>query len=102
LPGNVELGNGHRYINTGSWTFNSSQYALWDGQDFQVRDWMTGHTYQDEAYHRLMTHDLSHISAAEWWRINDMGWLRYRVGEEARLDAANSGPSVVVKSSRNE
>ena len=37
LPGCVEVVPGRRYVNTGSWTFSSSQYAHWDGQRFEVR-----------------------------------------------------------------
>lgn len=85
MPGRVEIGPERTYINTGSWTFSSAQYALWDGQDFSVRDWVSGRLYGDGAYRPLIDGHLAHMGLEEWWRENYMGWLRYRVGEEGRL-----------------
>jgi UDP-2,3-diacylglucosamine hydrolase len=85
LPGLVEVAPGKHYVNTGSWTFNSSQYALWDGESFQVRDWISGRRYGDAAYKPILERSFKHMSFPEWWRENYLGWLRYRVGEEGRL-----------------
>ena len=85
LPGKVEVAPDRTYINTGSWTFNSSQYALWDGEDLVVRDWIRGREYSDDAYRPILSGRFAHMSFREWWRENYLGWLRYRVGEEGRL-----------------
>jgi UDP-2,3-diacylglucosamine hydrolase len=85
LPGNVLLPNGKRYVNTGSWTFGSSQYAIWDGKEIQVFDWLKGIEYTDQAYQHLMNRRYRHMDIFRWWRENYMGWLRYRVGEKGRV-----------------
>ena len=85
LPGQVVFPNGKRYINTGSWTFNSSQYAIWDGESFKVLDWETGKEYTDQAYKYLIDRRYRHMDIFSWWRENYMGWLRYRVGENGRI-----------------
>lgn len=85
LPGQIEVAPGRTYVNTGSWTFNSSQYALWDGSGFVVRDWIRNKEYDDAAYRPILSRRFAHMSFREWWRENYLGWLRYRVGEEGRL-----------------
>ena len=87
LPGLIEVAPGKRYVNTGSWTFNSSQYALWDGERFVVRDWIRDKEYGDAAYRPILSGRFKHMSFAQWWRENYLGWLRFRVGEEGRLPA---------------
>jgi len=85
LPGQIEVAPGQFFVNTGSWTFNSRQYAVWDGEGFTVRDWRTGRVYDDRAFLPLKDRRFAHMSFIHWWRANYMGWLRYRVGEELRL-----------------
>ena len=85
LPGVVQLSSGQRYVNTGSWTFSSAQYALWDHGAISVRDWLTGRTYGDDAYRHLIEGRSAHMNFREWWRENYLGWLRFRGGEEGRL-----------------
>ncbi len=82
LPGRVPLGPDRTYVNTGSWTFNSSTYAVWDGQDFVVRDWMTGREFGDRAYRALVDRRWRHLDFLDWWREQYMGWFRFRVAEE--------------------
>ncbi len=72
------------YVNLGSWTFGSSQYATWDGERFEVRDWRTGRRYGDELYRPALTGVLDEKDFWQWWRENYMGWLRFREGEERR------------------
>lgn len=85
VPGIVELHPGKTYVNTGSWTFNSSQYAVWDGSGFSVHDWMSGRTFDDRAYRRVLDGHTQDHAFMEWWRENYMGWFRFRVGEAGRL-----------------
>jgi UDP-2,3-diacylglucosamine hydrolase len=87
LPGRVQVTEDKVYINTGSWTFNSAQYAVWDGKDFTVHDWMSGKTYQDAAYRPLVERRYVHMDFMSWWRENYLGWLRFRVGEEGRMQS---------------
>ena len=92
LPGCVEVAPGRTYVNTGSWTFGSSQYARWDGAQFTVHDWNTGKQYTDEAYRPLMERRHHHMDFLAWWRENYMGWLRFRVAEEGRIPAVIHPP----------
>jgi UDP-2,3-diacylglucosamine pyrophosphatase LpxH len=85
LPGIIEVMPGRHYVNTGSWTFSSAQYALWDGEGFTVRDHITGRVYGDAAYVPLFERRYHHLNFLAWWRENYMGWLRFRVGEEGRI-----------------
>ena len=91
LPGKVELRPGRFYINTGSWTYNSSQYALWDGEGFVVRDWISGREYGDRVYRPLMNPALKEMTVLEWWRENYLGWLRFRGGEAKRASRLRPG-----------
>lgn len=84
LPG-VVSGRAHsdrHYVNLGSWTFGSSQYATWDGERFELRDWRSGRVYGDELYRPALTGALDEKDFWQWWRENYMGWLRFREGEE--------------------
>lgn len=83
LPGRVDLRTDRTYVNTGSWTFNSSTYAVWDGQDFTVRDWMSGREYRDQAYRPLVDRRYRHLLFLDWWREQYLGWFRFRCAEES-------------------
>jgi len=85
LPGRVELGPGKTYVNTGSWTFGSSQYALWDGDEVRVFDWIKGYECDDRAYRRLLDERYRTVMYLDWWRENYLGWLRYRGVQAATL-----------------
>lgn len=85
LPGCTEVAPGRVYVNTGSWTFGSAQYATWDGTRFQVFDWITKREYTDEAYRPLLERRYHHMDFFAWWRENYLGWLRFRVAEEGRI-----------------
>jgi UDP-2,3-diacylglucosamine pyrophosphatase LpxH len=84
LPGRVEVHPDRFLVNTGSWTFGSAQYAVWQDNAFTVHDWLKKRTYLDELYKPLMDGRYRHIDFLGWWRENYMGWLRYRVAEEGR------------------
>lgn len=83
LPGVVRDGD-KIYANTGSWTFASSQYIVWDGHDVQCHDWITGRRFEDELYRPLIDGSIYERDFFQWWRENYMGWLRFREGEERR------------------
>lgn len=83
LPCLIRHGAGG-YVNTGSWTFGSSQYAVWDGTDFAVRDWISGQEYGDALYQPVLSGALDEKDYWQWWRENYMGWFRFREGEERR------------------
>jgi UDP-2,3-diacylglucosamine hydrolase len=85
LPGKVELHPGRFYVNTGSWTFGSAQYALWQDGDITVQDWRSGKVYTDQHYLSLVDRRHQHVDYLVWWRENYLGWLRYRVAEEGRI-----------------
>ena len=85
LPGNISFPHNKRYVNTGSWTFGSSQYAVWDGKEISVKDWLRGTEYTDQAYRHLLSRRYRHMNIFRWWRENYLGWLRYRVGEKGRV-----------------
>ena len=54
LPGIISLGD-KKYINPGSWLFDATQYATWNGKEFSVHDWRKGTVITDEAYTSLPT-----------------------------------------------
>lgn len=83
LPGIVSK-NGRSYVNTGSWTFASSHYVVWDGTSFQCRDWLTGRSIGSEFYEHLLEGTLYEKDFWQWWRENYMGMLRFRDGEERK------------------
>jgi UDP-2,3-diacylglucosamine pyrophosphatase LpxH len=70
------------YINTGSWSFGSTHYAVWDGKTFRVRDWITGREFHDEMYQNVLDGSINERTFLTWWNENYMGWLRFRCGEE--------------------
>jgi UDP-2,3-diacylglucosamine pyrophosphatase LpxH len=81
LPGRIEKG-GRLYINTGSWTFASSHYALWQNDRFSVQDWLTGREFTDHFYRPIISGAIDEKDFWQWWRENYMGFLRFREGEE--------------------
>jgi UDP-2,3-diacylglucosamine pyrophosphatase LpxH len=85
LPGRIEVHPDRFYVNTGSWTFESTQYAVWENHDITVHDWRTNRTYQDQLYLGLLDGRHKHVDFMIWWRENYLGWLRYRVAEEGRI-----------------
>lgn len=85
LPGKVQITDKKSYVNTGSWTFSSAQYAIWDGSSFSVHDYITKKEYTEHAYRPLIEHRFDHMDFLAWWRENYLGWLRYRVGEVGRF-----------------
>ena len=91
------MGENHTYVNTGSWTFDSSSYAIWDGSGFEVKDWKTGRVYTDKAYRHLRSGLNAQLTFFDWWTDNYMGWLRFRPAEERRLREkqalAGTGPA---------
>lgn len=85
LPGVVPNGKGGHYVNTGSWTFASSHYVIWDGDGgWTCRDWITGQRYTQEFYEPLLEGTLYRKDFWQWWRENYMGLLRFREGEERK------------------
>ncbi|MBN2801287.1 MAG: metallophosphoesterase [Deltaproteobacteria bacterium] len=83
LPGIVRHGE-RAYVNTGSWTFASSQYVIWDGAGFSCQDWITGQVYGDELYQQVAAGAFDDHDFWSWWHDNYMGFLRFREGEEGR------------------
>ncbi len=81
LPGIVELDGGRRYVNIGSWTFRNAQYGVWDGENFVVRDWLTGRVYADENYKPIFE-GATDLTYEEWFAGQYMGYLRFRCGED--------------------
>ncbi len=81
VPGIVRIDDGV-YVNTGSWTFASSHYCVWDGNDFTARDWLSGREFHQEFYEHMLDGSLYEIGFNQWWNSNYMGMLRYREGEE--------------------
>ena len=81
LPGVVETPDDKRYINLGSWSFGNSQFGIWNGDRFQLRDWISGRAFEDENYRHL-------FGTRETWQYEDwfqdqyLGYLRFRDGEE--------------------
>jgi len=84
LPGIVPVGDGKSYINTGSWTFASSQYVVWDGASFTCHDWITQRQFHAELYEPLLDGVVYEKDFWQWWRENYMGMFRFREGEERK------------------
>jgi UDP-2,3-diacylglucosamine pyrophosphatase LpxH len=84
LPGRVEVVPGRTYINSGSWTFRSTNYVRWDCERFEVLDWATGAVIGDEHYQTLMQGRVQGVTFDQWWRHEYRGWLRFRCGERVR------------------
>ena len=85
MPGVVDVGGGRLYANTGSWTFNSTNYLRWEpGESPVVGDWLSGRTYGDQLYDRVRSGELDHYTFHDWWAEEYQGFLRYRCGEDRR------------------
>ncbi len=86
LPGLVRdaLRPDRAYVNTGSWSFASSHYVIWDGESFVVNDWITRRGFGDEFYGPVLDGSIDEKDFWQWWRENYMGLLRFREGEERR------------------
>jgi UDP-2,3-diacylglucosamine pyrophosphatase LpxH len=82
LPGLVTLESGRRYVNTGSWTFNSSTYLRMAPGELQLRDWISGKEYDDRLYKPVIRQEFDHLTFEDWWADQYMGLLRFRSGEE--------------------
>jgi len=85
LPGVVPTDTGRTYVNTGSWTFASSHYAVWDGSSFTCRDWINGTQFGRGLYEPLLEGTVYTKDYWQWWRENYLGFLRFREGEERRV-----------------
>jgi UDP-2,3-diacylglucosamine hydrolase len=81
LPGVVNVGQGKRYINLGSWSFGNSQYGIWDGQTFHLQDWISGRTIRDEQY-RPIFEGKTDRTFEQWFDDQYLGYWRFRCGEE--------------------
>ncbi len=90
VPGVVRFSPERAYANTGSWTFNSAQYALWDGEKVTVADWITGRVYDDRAYIALQDKRFQHMNFDHWWAENYLGYFRFRAEVERRLPALDA------------
>jgi UDP-2,3-diacylglucosamine pyrophosphatase LpxH len=84
LPCRIQRGD-RTYVNTGSWTFASSHYATYDGQQLRVRDWITGREFGEDFYQPVISGAIDRKDFWKWWRENYMGWLRFREGEERQV-----------------
>jgi len=82
IPGVVSAGGHGTYVNTGSWSFGNSQYGIWDGQTFTLRDWISGRVLKDENYRRIFAGQTDR-SYEDWFADQYLGFLRFRCGEEA-------------------
>lgn len=83
MPG-VMNQDGVQYVNTGSWTYGYSQYAMFDGDRFVVRDWITGREFGDELYRTALDRELVDIDMDRWWSNQYLGWFRFRSAELRR------------------
>ena len=83
LPGIVREAE-RTYVNTGSWTFSSSHYVVWEDGHFTCRDWITGQEFVDKFYEPLLDGIVYEKDFWQWWRENYMGFLRFREGEERK------------------
>jgi UDP-2,3-diacylglucosamine pyrophosphatase LpxH len=85
MPGVVEVYPDRWYVNTGSWTFDSSMYMRWEpGQVPVVKDWITGHQFGEGLYDRVRSGKTGATMFEDWWREQYLGFFRYRCGESRR------------------
>lgn len=84
LPGRIEVAPGRWYVNDGSWTFRSAEYASWNGDNFDVSDWITGKRIGDSNYRPLLEGAIQRVGPETWWRDEYLGWLRFKCGELRR------------------
>jgi UDP-2,3-diacylglucosamine pyrophosphatase LpxH len=76
-PGVVALPGG-TYVNTGSWTFDDSTYALVEHGRIAVRRWPDRSLVGDEEYRGILGAD-ANKSFFDWWAAHYRGYLRYDV-----------------------
>jgi UDP-2,3-diacylglucosamine pyrophosphatase LpxH len=76
-PGVVAVPGG-TYVNTGSWTFEDSTYAICDHGRIEVRRWPDGVAIGDEEYRGILG---PHADKTffDWWAAHYRGYLRYDV-----------------------
>ncbi|MBX2803591.1 MAG: hypothetical protein KTR31_38285 [Myxococcales bacterium] len=88
LPGIVPVEGGEdrqlRYVNTGSWTFASSHYVVYEDGKWTCNDWLTGRSFEQEFYEPLLDGVVYEKDFWQWWRENYMGLFRFREGEERK------------------
>ena len=76
-PGTVSVPGG-TYVNTGSWTFDDSTYALHEDGRLEVRSWPDGRVFRDEEYRGILGAD-ANKSFFDWWAAHYRGFLRYDI-----------------------
>ncbi len=89
VPG-VVTRNGKSYANTGSWTFRSSTYVVWDGRTVTCRDWISGREFGEELFEPMLSGWIYERTFFDWWRENYLGWFRFREGEDALRPGARA------------
>lgn len=94
VPGVLQVDSGKRYVNLGSWSFGNSQYGVWDGVEFQLRDWISGRVLGDENY-RPMFVGRADRSYLDWFADEYLGYLRFKCGEEALREGVRPRPWVL-------
>jgi methylthioribose-1-phosphate isomerase len=72
MPGLVEVTPGRFYVNTGSWTFQSSQYAYWDGSASRCATGSRAASSTTARTDRSST-AFEHLGVDDWWRENCHG-----------------------------
>jgi len=82
VPGNVPLAGDNTFVNLGSWSFGNSQYGWWDGEEFRLRDWITGRSIGAENY-RPILEGWADRTYLEWFEDEYLGYFKFRCGEEA-------------------
>jgi UDP-2,3-diacylglucosamine pyrophosphatase LpxH len=85
MPGVVEVHPDRYYVNTGSWTFDSSTFMRWEPDSLPViKDWLTGREFGDRLYERARSGYTSKLEFEDWWEEEYLGFLRFRCGEARR------------------
>ena len=88
VPGVVQMGE-KTYINTGSWTFDATQYLVIDREagTLELWDWNRQERIHNEEYIHLQSNSteastidnrLLHLDFLGWWQENYLGWLKFR------------------------
>lgn len=91
VPGLVKTAADRSYLNLGSWSFGNSQYAVYDGESFLLKDWISGREFEDENY-RPIIDGRTDLTFEEWFEDEYMGYLRFRSGEEALRSGVRPRP----------
>jgi UDP-2,3-diacylglucosamine pyrophosphatase LpxH len=84
-PGRIEVEPGRWYVNDGSWTFRSTQYARWNGSNFDVLDWPENRVYGEAGYRRILDGSIDAVGIKDWWNDMYAGWLRFRCNGSSSL-----------------